>query len=156
MLRIILLVPVLATLAGMAPAAAQAPEDEVLAVVNRLFDGMRQADTTVMRSTLHADVRLVTTGERDGEPVAQVVAVERWLDAVAGSTERLDETLHGPEVRIDGNLATVWTFYTLHVGDRFSHCGVDAFQLVRGSVGWKIIQVADTRRPEGCEREGGG
>ena len=156
MRRFILLLSALATLAGMAPAAAQAPEDEVLGVVHRLFDGMRQADTTMMRSTLHPDVRLVTTGDRDGEPVAQVVAVERWLDAVAASTEPLDETLHDPEVRIDGNLATVWTFYTLDVGDRFSHCGVDAFQLVRAADGWKIIQVADTRRPEGCEREGGG
>jgi hypothetical protein len=40
--------------------------------------------------------------------------------------------------------------YVFYVGDRFSHCGVDSFQLVRISAGWRIIQIADTRRKEGC------
>lgn len=143
--------PALAAALLVQPAAAQAPEDDVLEVVTRLFDGMRAADTTAMRSTFHPDVRLVSTGTREGQPVAMVVPVEQWLEGVAGAGEVLDERLYDPQVRIDGNLATVWTFYTLHVGDRFSHCGVDAFHLVRTADGWKIIEVADTRRRNGCD-----
>ena len=55
-----------------------------------------------------------------------------------------------PEVRIDGGLATVWAEYTFRVNDTISHCGVDAFQLVRTGDGWKILFVSDTRRTTGC------
>lgn len=152
-MRNLLMVPVLIGLVVASPAAAQTAEDEVLEVVTRLFDGMRTADTTMMRSTFHEDIRLVTTGERDGQPMAGVVPVARWLEGVAGADEVLNEQIHDPEVRVQDNLATVWTFYTLHVGERLSHCGVDAFQLVRTAEGWKITQITDTRRQEGCETE---
>jgi hypothetical protein len=92
---------------------------------------------------------------RDGAPVATTVPVSAWLDGVAGADQVLDERIYQPEVRVDGNLASVWTFYTLHVGDRFSHCGVDAFQLVRTADGWRISQVADTRRRESCDPPAG-
>jgi hypothetical protein len=68
-----------------------------------------------------------------------------------GTGEGANERIYAPEVRIDGNLATVWTFYTLHVGERFSHCGIDAFQLLKLPAGWKIVAVADTRRTTGCD-----
>ena len=147
-----LLIPVLALALFVDPATAQIPETDVLEVVQRLFDGMRTGDTTAMRSTFHPEIRLVTTGERDGVPFAAVVPIDAWVSAVAGADQVLDERLYDTEVRVDGNLATVWSYYTLHVGDEFSHCGYDAFQLVRTPVGWQIIQVADTRQREGCTR----
>jgi hypothetical protein len=55
---------------------------------------------------------------------------------------------------VDGPLATAWMDYTFHVGERFSHCGVNAFQLFRSDDGWQIIQIADTRRSE-CPRTEG-
>lgn len=149
-MRIHWLTPALALALLVDPATAQTPETDVLQVVQRLFDGMRAADTTAMRSTFHPDIRLITTGTRDGEPVAVLVPVERWLEGVAGSDQALDERIHDPEVRVTDNLATVWTFYTLHVGGQLSHCGYDAFQLVRTPEGWKITQAADTRRREDC------
>lgn len=151
----LLMIPALAAaLAG--PAAAQSPEADVLAVVHRLFDGMRTADTAMMRSTFHPDIRLITTGTRDGRPVARVVGIEAWLQGVADADRVLDERIHDPVVHVADNLATVWTYYTLHVGDAFSHCGYDAFQLVRTADGWRITQVTDTRRQDGCEVTGGG
>lgn len=132
------------------PASAQSPEAQVLEVVERLFDGMRAADTTAMRSTFHPEIRLITTGMRDGLPVAQVVPVGRWLESVASSDRVLDEQIHRPEIQVSDNLAAVWTFYTLEVDGELSHCGYDAFQLVLTPEGWKITQVADTRRRESC------
>jgi hypothetical protein len=40
--------------------------------------------------------------------------------------------------------------YRFYVGERFSHCGVDSFHLVRTADGWRIVDLADTRRREGC------
>ena len=131
-------------------------EAQVLEVVTALFDGMRAGDTTAMRATFHPEVRLFTTGTRDGRPVATRVPVEQWLQGVAQSGAFLDERLHDPVVRVSDNLATVWTGYSLYVDDRFSHCGVDAFQLVRTADGWKITQVTDTRRTQDCAEITGG
>jgi hypothetical protein len=131
-------------------AAAQAPEQQVLEVVERLFDGMRGADTTVMRSTLHPDARLIATGTRDGGPVVREVPLSQWLGFVASSESVLDERLHEPEVRVADGLASVWTFYTFEVDGELSHCGFDAFQLAMTPDGWQITQIADTRQEESC------
>lgn len=123
----------------------------MLAVVERLFEGMRARDTTMVRSVLHPEARLLTTGERDGTPFARWVDVDAFVGSIARADRPLDERLFDPEVRIDGSLATVWVFYHFYYGDEFSHCGVDAVQLVRTDAGWRIMQIADTRRRDGCE-----
>jgi hypothetical protein len=54
-------------------------------------------------------------------------------------------------VHVDGPLAVVWTDYAFFAGQKFSHCGVDAFQLARTPAGWRIVALADTRKTEGCD-----
>jgi hypothetical protein len=61
------------------------------------------------------------------------------------------EKMIDPEVKIDGTIAQVWTYYTFHLNDTFSHCGTDAFMLVKVGGSWKITQLADTERKEGCK-----
>lgn len=147
----------LAALSGAAPLVAQEPTDpseaerEVVEVLVRFFDGMRAGDTTAMGATLHPGARLVTTGaDQAGAPFARITDMSRFLEAIAGAEGRLDERLYATEVRVDGNLAAVWTEYDLFHDGALSHCGVDAFQLVRTADGWRIIQIADTRRLERC------
>lgn len=133
-------------------ASAQSPEQrEVLAVVQQLFDGMRAKDTASMRATLHPQARMVSPGMRDGAATVSVDAPDKWLAGVAGaSTGPFDERLRNTIVHIDGALASVWTDYTFYLGERMNHCGVDTFHLVRTAAGWRIIDLADTRRKEGC------
>ena len=50
-------------------------------------------------------------------------------------------------VSIDGPLAAVWADYEFWAGSRFSHCGVDAFQLAQTGGQWRIVALTDTRRP---------
>jgi hypothetical protein len=76
--------------------------------------------------------------------------VSGFIAALGRATEAWNERMFAPEVRIDGSLATVWTEYDFHLGTQFSHCGVDAFQLLKTSAGWKIVALSDTARREGC------
>jgi hypothetical protein len=125
----------------------------VMEVVERLFDAMRAGDSAAARSTFAADARLIATAGRDG-PQLRVDAVDRFLEAIGTPHDQVwDERVWDTEVRIDGPLATVWTHYSFYLGDRLSHCGVDSFQMFRGSAGWKIVSVADTRRVEGCPED---
>lgn len=135
-----------------APAHAQtAPEREVRAVVQRLFDGMRAGDSTVVRSVFHPTARLLTTGTRDGAPFLQAVQVDQFVRAVGTPhAERWDERVWNVQIRTEDNLATAWMNYAFYVGDKLSHCGVNAFELFRGPDGWKVIGIVDTRRRQGC------
>jgi hypothetical protein len=136
-----------ATHATAQDAARTADEEAVVAVIVQLFDGMRAGDSAMVRRTLVPEARLVGTSARDGEPVLRTVDIDRFVEAIGEPHDEVwDERLWDIEVRIDQNLATVWTEYAFYLGEKLSHCGVDAFQLFRDRDGWKIFQIADTRR----------
>jgi hypothetical protein len=58
----------------------------------------------------------------------------------------LDERITIGSLLIDANLASVWTPYQFYFKEKYSHQGVNSFQLVRGNNGWKIQYLIDTRR----------
>jgi len=131
--------------------AAQRREQEVLAVIKRLFDGMRAADSAAVRSVFDPDVKFVSVTMRGDSSRIQNEALDEFVTAVGTPRPQpLDERLRNTRVFVDADLATVWTEYDFYVGDRFSHCGVDTFHLVRHPQGWKIVALADTRRRAGC------
>lgn len=148
-LRLVLLV--LLTCVAFRPAAAQDAEAEVIAVIERLFDGMRAGDSTAVRSVFARDARLLTTGVRDGVPIVQGGPVDPFVTAIGTPHDEVwDERILGYDVRVDAGLASVWTPYQFYAGETFSHCGVNAIQLARTAEGWKILQIVDTRRTDDC------
>ena len=133
------------------PADTVATRKDVMAVVNKLFDGMHAKDTAVIRSTLHPAVALISAGQRPTGPIIEVDSVTAWLRSIATPRpESLDERIFNEKVQVDGTLASVWVDYSFYIGPKLSHCGVDAFQIAKGLDGWKIIALADTRRRTGC------
>jgi hypothetical protein len=147
------------TIITTAPAAAQQTEEPteeqaVRAVIDRLFDGMRSRDTTMIRSAFAEEAQFYGVAPdgtiRIDRPSGFIATV-----AQAAPDRVLDEVLHDVEIRVDGPLAIVWTYYDFFAGDEFSHCGYDAFQLLKVRGEWKIVAVADTRRREGCRQQRG-
>jgi hypothetical protein len=147
-LSAVLLTAAVASLDAQAP-AAKAADQEVRAVVARMFDAMRARDTAAFRSVMDSGARLIGTSIRNGTPVVEITPIGQFIGIIATAApgQLLDERIMNTEVKVSDNLASVWTEYKFYVGEQFSHCGVDSFQLVRGADGWKIIALADTRRP---------
>ncbi len=150
-----------ALLAAQTPAPAPAPPPqppfaadsaEIRQVLTRLFDGMRTRDTAAMRAQFYEGAAMRSAFIRQGKNTVEADGVEDWLKGVAGAPPDLllDERLGPPEIRVDGNLGNVWVYYEFYAGGKFSHCGVDNFQLARTDAGWKIILLADSRRRQGC------
>lgn len=127
---------------------------EVIAVVQRLFDGMRAGDSAMVRSVFHPQLRMISVGRtKEGAVRANVeTSADGFVKAVGTPhPARWDERFSNERVEIDGALASVWVDYTFHLGEKFSHCGVDHFLLLKGDDGkWSIISLADTRRTTGC------
>jgi hypothetical protein len=126
--------------------------EAVLAVVQRLWDGMRTRDTALVRSVFDSSATLTRIATHNGEARVQVTPVSGFLAALGRANQEWNERMFAPDVRIDGPLAIVWTEYDFHLGTQFSHCGVDAFQLLKTGAGWKIVALSDTARREGCAK----
>ncbi|MDE3156047.1 MAG: nuclear transport factor 2 family protein [Acidobacteriota bacterium] len=120
----------------------------VLATVNKLFDGMRTRNSALILSAFDESAQLVRVSDRNGVPAVAPMPIARFAAAVAGAKagDVWDERLSSPQVRIDGNLAQVWSPYTFHLNGVLHHCGTDAFMLLKVGGTWKITQVADTER----------
>jgi len=135
------------------PAAAQTAEDEVQAVVDALFDAMRAADSSAVRELFHPEMeKMASSGARDGVAGVGFGAIEGFVEAVGGAEPgAFDEQIGPAEIRIDDNLATVFTPYAFHYNGNLSHCGVNVFLIARVGEDWRIVGLADTRRGQGCE-----
>lgn len=144
-----LLIALAALVVTASPARAQTPDhDAAYAVITKLFDAMRARDTATMRASFAPGASLQSVGAAG----VRNDAIDTWIGGVASAPAGLvlDEKLANPIVQVNGGLASVWVDYWFYAGERFSHCGVDAFVLAKVSGGWKILSVADTRQREGC------
>jgi hypothetical protein len=141
--------------AVLSPEVAFAQDAEragVLATVQKVFDAMRTRDTALLSSAFDTTGRLVSSNKRSTPPSIRLMPPSQFgaalLRAPAGDV--WNERIYDPEVRIDGDVAQVWAYYTFHRNSTFSHCGIDAFMLVKVGTTWKITQLADTQRTENC------
>lgn len=120
-----------------------------------LFDGMRAADTTLIRSVMHPQSALFTVASRpDGTRLVPDSGLAPFLNAVAASGSSggpvWDERIANLKVLVDGDMATAWMEYRFYRGEDFSHCGVNTMNLIKSDGRWLIFSIADTRRREGC------
>jgi len=142
--------------AGAAPEAraqqALGPEETAaLAPVYAMFDAMRAKDAEALEALFTPGAQLVSAGTSpDGKPQLRVTPISEFAASIGQATAYLDEQVWDAQVIVSDRLATVWVKYVLYIDEAFSHCGVDAFQLFDSADGWKIFQVADTRRREDC------
>jgi hypothetical protein len=130
----------------------QSPEArEVMAVITRVFDGMKEADSARVRTAFAPGARFVTVGTRANPDTITYQAVDGWLAGIANSKKAWEEKVKNVRLTVDGNIASAWMDYTFHLNGALRHCGVDSFELAKTKGEWKITQLADTRRTSGCE-----
>ncbi len=124
-----------------------------LAVVNQLFATMRAKDAAGMQALFIAEGQFVATDRRNGQPARRVFNGESFARLIVGTKGSLQERMYKPEVSVNGDLVLVWGRYGFYVDERFSHCGLNSFQLMRTADGWKIVHGASTIEMDACEPE---
>jgi len=116
---------------------------------------MREGDSAKVHSVFHNEIRMYTSYIlKTGEKKLKQGELSEFLTAIGTPHPEIwNEKISNTNIQIDGNLAQVWTDYDFYIGEKFSHCGVDAFQLIRGDNDkWKIIHLIDTRRIKNCDQ----
>lgn len=131
---------------------AQSESDQVKAVIQSLFEGMKTKNTDLIEAAFYAEAPMQTVIAGENGSTLGSNAVSDFLNRISSTPAdtQLDERILDYQIKIDGDLAAAWTPYEFYVNDQFSHCGVNSFQLVKMTEGWKIVYIIDTRRKEGC------
>ena len=139
-------------IAGATPAAADERADrrEILAAVQGLFDALAARDPAVVMALVVPEGTIAGHGGRGGGMWAE--RWREWADGLREGSERLEERMHRPRVRIRGDMASVWTEYSFYRDGAFSHCGVDLFDMARVAGRWRILNLSFTIEREGCPR----
>jgi len=136
-------------------AQANTEKKAVIAVIKQMFDGMRKGDADMVAGVFYENAAMQTTftHKQTQKSMLRNGSVENFVAAIKKKkpSDVYDERISEYVVKIDDNLANVWTPYKFYLNDKFSHCGVNNFQLFKSDKGWKIISVVDTRRRNGCE-----
>ena len=132
----------------------QSDKEKVMIPINNLFNGMLKEDTSMIKKAfIEEPIMLTGFKSKTGKEIIKEDKLDNLIKAISTKEKGSDswiEKLYNTSIKIDGNIAQVWTEYSFYVGESFSHCGVDAFQLIRVDGNWKIAHIMDTRRKEGC------
>ncbi|MGK0365608.1 MAG: hypothetical protein ACI85O_002674, partial [Saprospiraceae bacterium] len=133
--------------------AQSTDKEAVIAVVDALFDGMREGDTEKIDSLFLKEATMISI-YRDEKGMHQRKSEETAnFGEVIGKhmLNELDEKIWSYDVNINQDLATVWTDYTFFYKGEVSHCGVNSFTLHQTEYGWKILNITDTRSKQNCQ-----
>ncbi|MCX8492476.1 MAG: hypothetical protein ORN54_15575 [Cyclobacteriaceae bacterium] len=129
-------------------------ETSIRESIDRLFLGISRGDTAMVRSSFATQVTLATISKgKTGQPSIQYQnGIADFLKAIGTPhPESWNESIWDVKINVDSDFAQAWASYAFYIGKRSSHCGVDAFHLVRGvDDQWKIFHLADTRQKEDC------
>lgn len=136
-----------------AAANAQTTEDSVKVAVNQLFTGMKNSDPVLIQNSFADSAILQSVGiNQQGKTRIQNDKIEDFAKSISQIPKgAADEQIVFETIKIDGPLAMVWAPYKFYFNGKFSHCGVDCFQLVRINGAWKIQYLIDTRRKQPCD-----
>jgi hypothetical protein len=130
-----------------------ADEQQVKGVVAQLFRGMELGDSAMVHKCFVSQPTMATVrANKEGKMMlTREGNLSGFLKAVGTAhADKFYEETWNVQVSIDGQLAQVWCDYAFYLGNKYSHCGVDAFQLFKEGGSWKIFHLADTRRPSDC------
>lgn len=130
------------------PADAQEDESLVLATVQKFFDSMTDKDTAAARQILVMDATYFSVREGDDGTTMRGSTNREYVEQLATTADDLQERMWDPQVMVHEGIAVVWTPYEFQVNGEFSHCGFDAFSLVRVDGRWKIAGIIYTVEQE--------
>ena len=127
-----------AVTASVSAQSADAEKDAVLKTVQTFFDTMTAQDVEGARAVLQPQGRFHAMSIRDGKPDVRAFSNEEYFAILQSSKQKMRERIWNPEVTVHGLIATMRAPYDFWIDGKLSHCGVDAFDLIKTQEGWKI------------------
>jgi Putative lumazine-binding len=120
------------------------PEERaVLAPLEKVFDGIAKHDRSLAKEQLLPG-GMVTLKRSDR--IVQM-SFDQFVEHIpATGTEKLEERIHDPLIRIDDDIAIIWAPYVFSIDGKGDHEGTDIVNLVKKDGRWLISGIADNGR----------
>jgi len=126
--------------------AAQTDQEAVLAVAQKVFDGINTKNADLIEANMMPEGVLFST--MNGS--ARFTSVSDFASQVVGEDAVYHERMFETTVHVQDGVALIWADYDFHINGAFSHCGVDTFSMVKTPEGWKVASLTYTVQQEGC------
>lgn len=129
-------------------------ETQVKNTIIELFDGYRAGDSlrVINSFTTNATMQTAYFDKTGQSQLSKPAPISKFVSYVGSGLEKEhDERVWDIEIKIDNNLATVWSKYAFYLEGEFSHCGAENFLLIKQNGAWKIFHLVDTRQHSNCE-----
>ena len=123
--------------------------DDVLAIVQKIFNGIGKHDGEMIRSAMLPDAKIYVS--RDTGAASSSTLAEMIAQIAAGKVPMVERFTSPPHVMILERIAQVWDEYEFLRDGKFSHCGVDTATLLKTADGWKISSLSYTVDRTGCK-----
>lgn len=135
--------------------ATDAEGKAAIAVADSVLAALTSGDNaTLARLTLDSAV-VGGAGIRDGVERLSLRSWGLYLGRTGPST--FTERGFDPTVRVEDRVALVWLPYDLYLGDKWSHCGVDIFTLMKREGHWRVAALIYTiEQPPACRKHPSG
>jgi hypothetical protein len=127
---------------------------DAMSLVNKLFDEMANHNPSAIAAlwTKDSNLSAIVIG-RDGKKRTVSFTGEAFSKNFAERKNEIKEQMYSPKVEVDGDIALVYGRYVFFVDGKLSHCGLNAFQLLRIDTKWLIANAVSSIDPGGCNKK---
>lgn len=150
----LLITALLAFIASLSANAQSPDEKDALAVINTMFAEMANHNPSAISALYTKDSNLTAIIKgKDGKARIAAFTGEAFSKNFTEKKNEIKEVMYAPETKIDGDLALIWGRYVFFIDNKISHCGLNAFHLVRTDAGWKIANASTTIDSTSCTEQ---
>jgi len=133
-------------------ALAQAEEEAVITTVQKFFAAMATRDTSATLEVLLPEGQYFSIREDSSQISIRNTTHTEYLHNLRTSNDNWVEKMREPEVLLHDRVALLWTKYNFYRNGKFSHCGIDAFSLLKTAEGWKIVGFVYNVETKDCDK----
>jgi hypothetical protein len=125
-----------------------------IAVTDSVLAALSSGDNvTLKRLTLDSAI-VGGAGVRNG---VERMSLTSWARFTSRPGSDFTERGFGATARVQDRVAQVWVPYDLYRGKEWSHCGVDAFTLLKSEGRWRVASLIFTmEQPPACRKHPAG
>lgn len=131
-----------------ATGAPPSDRQQVLDVAQKFFDALAANDADALRRLVIPGTQVTSARATVGAFAVSRRVIEDDVARWSANRDRYLERIWNPTVLVHGRIATVWAPYDFHLNGRFSHTGIDVFNLLKTDGGWKISGLAYSVEPD--------
>ena len=114
----------------------------VIAVADALLAALSTGDNMALARLTMDSAVVGGAGLRGGVESASLRPWAVYINRTGPST--FTERGFGATARVQDRVAQVWMPYDLYIGDKWSHCGVDTFTLMKREGQWRVASLVYT------------